>query len=598
MLRYLGFVLAKMKFLRTSRWLLLLAVTAQIGQAAAQMPTPALPKASVNTTYTAPVGGKTWQPHNSADLRTVLTESQPGDMIILDANTTYEGSFTLPAKVNPDHKWIYLVSSQLSRLPAPGARVNPLTDAVNMPKIVTDSVTPAITIPAGASYYRLVGLEVASASTKGCNPNNVPPVNCWAYQLVNINAVKGQPLPDSITVDRCYLHGSRTQDVRQAIVANGSNVAVVDSYISDIHQNVFDSQAILAYLTPGPLKIVDNFLSATTEDVMFGGAGGKDNPWNPSDIEIRGNHFFKPLEWAQVGVTIPPKNQWVTKNNLEFKNARRVLVDGNILENSWKSGQLGVSVALTVRTADSGDIAVVDDITLTNNIIKNVAAGFSTLSNDYACGTPHYPNCTNKGEAKRIKIYNNLILFRDPSLPGGARNVGVQMAGKMTDFVFQHNTLVPAPGTDCWNSIYFEVPKGTSWPPPESITHNVWVLDNVLCRPPTGDLGAQGTTGLGFYMGDPPPLATRYLGNEMFVPSGSKTAAFPSSNVLTKTPIKYEDLTQGKLQVTAPEGVKTTDGKPAGVDTSKLNPAAAGSVGNQPSGALDEPHINAPKAKQ
>ena len=39
---------------------------------------------------------------------------------------------------------------------------------------------------------------------------------------------------------------------------------------------------------------------------MFGGGGGADNPYVPSDIEIRNNHFFKPEWWAAPGITLPP----------------------------------------------------------------------------------------------------------------------------------------------------------------------------------------------------------------------------------------------------------------------------------------------------
>ncbi len=161
---------------------------------------------------------------------------------------------------------------------------------------------PRFILAPGANHYRLVGLEITSNSTRGGNPNANPPSNNFTYYLIGWNPAIGLAEPDSITVDRSYIHGSDTQDVGQGVQANGSNFAVIDSYISDIHESTFDSQAILAYWTPGPIKIVNNFLSATTEDVMFGGAGGYNNPYVPSDIEIRRNHFFKPLAWDSCGV--------------------------------------------------------------------------------------------------------------------------------------------------------------------------------------------------------------------------------------------------------------------------------------------------------
>jgi hypothetical protein len=560
------------------------AMIAQAGRLEAQMPVPALPQTYIDTTYNTPVGGKTWHPHSSADLKSALTSANPADVIVLDAKTTYEGNFVLPVKENPDHKWIYLISSNLASLPAPGTRVSPDTDSANMPKIVTGTVSPAIRIPPGGSYYRLAGLELTSSSNAGCRPDQVPRINCWSYQLIYAEGLPGKPLPDSITIDRCYVHGSPTQDVRQGILANGSNIAVIDSYFSDIHQNVFDSQAILAYNSPGPLKIVNNFLSATSEDVMFGGAGGKNNQWIPSDIEVRNNHFFKPLEWAQAGSTLSAKKQWVVKNHLEFKSGRRALVDGNLMENNWASGQTGAPIVLTVRTTQSGDIAVVDDISITNNVLKNTPAGFSTLSRDYACGTPSFAQCSNPGEAKRIKIYNNLILFRDPKLTGGARNIGIQMALGMTDLVFQHNTTVTAPGTSCWNSIFFNGQPGVK-PPWQSTTTNVWILDNILCRPPSGDGGRP----LAEYMGNHPPLDSRFRGNVMFLPGDAKEGSYPRTNVVSKTPIKYTDSTDGKFALTAPVETKTTDGKPPGVDLAALNSALSARAQNQPAGHEEKP---------
>src|SRR5437868_3186742 len=103
--------------------------------ALAQMPVPQLPQVYIDTTFNLPTG-TTWNAHTAAAFKTILTSANPGDVIVLDAGVQYTGNFTLPAKTNADHKWIYIVSSALGKFHAPGWRVGP-SDAINMPKIVT-----------------------------------------------------------------------------------------------------------------------------------------------------------------------------------------------------------------------------------------------------------------------------------------------------------------------------------------------------------------------------------------------------------------------------------------------------------------------------
>src|ERR1019366_2138091 len=492
--------------------------------AAGQMPVPALPRMYIDTTWNPPSGGVTWHARISADLQNALNSAHPGDTIVLDAGSVYTGNFTLPAKANPLGQWIYIQSSALSRLPAPGVRIGP-SNAPHMAKIVTPNGSPALNPLPGANHYRLVGLEVTTASNQGCNPSTVPPTNCFTYFLF------GQPdggrghqnnLPDSITFDRVYMHGSNTYDVREGIQGNVTNLAVIDSYISDIHQGYADSQAIIAYFTPGPIKIVNNFLSATTENVMFGGAGGYNNPYVPSDIEIRHNHFFNPLSWDSCGaggtlasgqlqpngVPCPPGlgYQWIEKNSLEFKSAQRVVVTGNVMENTWLSSQIGYSVDFTASTAQSGNISVTDDIEFASNILKNVDRGFTTLEQDYNCGTPTYPLCTNQGQVKRSWVHNNLILLsanldttpgQHPWLQvdGGDKSAFLGTTVGLTDFIFQHNTVLMIDGS-VLRDFAFNLQGGGICNPPVSTTHNIWMLDNVIARQPIGTCGWRGTTGL------------------------------------------------------------------------------------------------------
>jgi hypothetical protein len=572
--------------------------------AGAQEPVPVLPRVYIDTTWNSPTGGTTWRAHTGTDLANALISALPGDIIVLDAGSVHTGNFVLPAKINANQKWIYIESSALAALPAPGTRVAP-SNSPSMPKITTTNTSSPFTLAPGANHYRLVGLEITSNSTRGGNSSNNPPSNNFTYCLVCWAPAIGLAEPDSITIDRDYIHGSPTQDVGQGVQANGSNFAVIDSYISDIHESTFDSQAILAFWTPGPIKIVDNYLSATTEDVLFGGAGGYNNPYVPSDIEIRKNHFFKPLAWDVCGVqgTVPPGsllpngiacpsssgNQWVEKNNLEFKSARRVVVTGNVMENTWVSGQTGSSVLFTIRTSQSGNQAVVDDITFQSNILTNVDAGIGTLAYDDDCGAQYgYPQCTNPGESRRIWIDNNLLLLspnRDTyqhvslKLDGGnSTNPG------QTDFVFQHNTALMSNQSTLWSAVRFSLPQlswGCSPPVGFSSTHNVWVLDNALTQEPDGDCGLVslfGIAGLSDYMGDPSPLGPRFYGNVMFVPSGERVQTFPLHNYATTVPFTYSAPVSGDYQLLSPYWTDTTDGKLSGISWSVLQAASGGIV--------------------
>jgi len=186
--------------------------------AAAQMPVPTPPRVYLNTAWNPP-SGATWHPRISADLQNALNSAHPGDTIVLDAGSVYTGNFTLPAKANPIGQWIYIQSSALNRLPAPGVRVSP-SDAPSMAKIVTPNGSPALNPSPGANYYRLVGLEVTTASNQGCQPHNTPPTNCFTYELFGQSdggMNHKNNLPDSITFDRVYMHGSPTFDVREGI---------------------------------------------------------------------------------------------------------------------------------------------------------------------------------------------------------------------------------------------------------------------------------------------------------------------------------------------------------------------------------------------
>jgi hypothetical protein len=274
----------------------------------------------------------------------------------LPAGAVFQGPITLPNKSGTG--WIYIQSSALASLPAEGARVSP-SHAASMPKITMDTGNgAAIRTASNAHHYRFVGIEVR------------PNTGSYVSTLIQIGNAESSvaTLPSYIVFDRCYIHGDASAGARRGVAMDGAYVAVVDSHVSDFKEAGADTQAVWAYNTSGPLKIVNNYLEAAGENVMFGGADSKAASLVPADIEIRGNHFFKPLSWMG--------SNWSVKNLLEFKVGKRVLVSGNLFQNVWPAAQTGWAMTISPRNQDgSAPWSVTEDIAVTDNVWLNVGQG-------------------------------------------------------------------------------------------------------------------------------------------------------------------------------------------------------------------------------
>ena len=320
-----------------------------------------------------------------SDLQEAIDNAKCGDTLMLTAGGVWTtGKLTFPAKNCDDQHWITIRTSAPDyALPAEGARMTPCYAGVGFlpgrPALNCSSTEnvlakieysghnsgPIIFEP-GASHYRLIGLEVTK-QTAGTF------VNAFA------SAVAGAAY-DHVIFDRVWFHGQAQDETTRGVELGGSTyIAVIDSYFSDFHCKEMgvctDSQAIgggNATFAMGPYKIVDNFLESSGENILFGGSS---SAYVPTDIEIRRNHFFKPMTWMPsqsgfIGVT------FIVKNHLEFKNAQRVLVEGNIFENSWGGVQNGFSVLLTPKNAGSCAVCQLTDVTFRYNTISHVGGAF------------------------------------------------------------------------------------------------------------------------------------------------------------------------------------------------------------------------------
>jgi hypothetical protein len=263
-----------------------------------------------------------------------------------------------------------------------------------MAKLVTPNVVPVIQVAPGASRYRLIGLELTVAES-------VPTLR----EIVAFGGTQSRVIdtPSDLILDRCYVHGHPTGNLFRGVLLNSAASAVIDSHVSEAHVAGHDSQAILGFNGPGPFKIVNNYLEGAGENIMFGGGDPSIPGLVPSDIEIRGNHLFKPLRWRPDSPDYAGIH-WTVKNLFELKNAQRVLVDGNVLENVWVGEQSGASVVLTPRNGGSAPWSVVQDVMFRNNIVRNALAGVTAQSMDN--GHP-------SRSLRRVAIANNLWLTVD-----------------------------------------------------------------------------------------------------------------------------------------------------------------------------------------
>jgi hypothetical protein len=328
----------------------------------AELPRVTVPSAMSDT----PAPGAAIAVNAGGDLQSALDSAVCGDVIELQAGATFTGTFTVPAKNCDINHWIFIrTSSPDSALPAEGQRLTPCYAGVASlegrppytcpnPQNVLAKVQKQkrgdgpFLIAAGANYYRFIGLEVTRPTgTTG-----------------EARLISGQGTADHLVVDRSWLHGAPQNETNNGVDLSGmTNVAVVDSYFSDFHciavtGTCTDAHAVsggVSNTQDGPFKIQDNFLEASGEAILFGGGPAT---MTPTDISVLNNHFWKPWQWMPGNPNFvggPDGHPFIVKNHFELKNAVRVLVEANLMENNWGGfTQHGQVILLTPKNQADG----------------------------------------------------------------------------------------------------------------------------------------------------------------------------------------------------------------------------------------------------
>lgn len=371
-------------------------------------------------------------------LQSAINAANPGDTILVQPGRTYVGPFLLRYKADTSGRYITIRTAS-NDIPPDGHRVNPsfsnamprFVPRANLPIFQTElKVENGVAKP--AHHYYLLGLELTQD----------PGVDVFAMiRFGRYHEYDGEPEQDSydriahnFVVDRCYIHGNPQSDLRNGIEIHSSHTSIINSYISEVHSNYGESHGIIGWNGSGNYKIINNVVEGSASNVFFGGASPLIQNMVPSDIEIRHNILRKPPEW--YGAT-PHRS---VKNLLELKNARRVLIDRNLLENNWADAQNGTAIQLTPRN-DEGDAdwITVEDVVLSNNIVRKSYHGLIIARSRNEGVTEQPP--------KRISIVNNLFTEIDPTVwcgecPGVSHGKFIANFADSIDVRIEHNTIM------------------------------------------------------------------------------------------------------------------------------------------------------------
>jgi hypothetical protein len=310
------------------------------------------------------------------NLQAAINRAAGGDTIELQAGAVYKGAFKLPNKAGAEFITIRTSASD-SQLPPADTRLDHKRYAAVLPKIVSNvQGQPTIQTADGAHHYRFLGIEFGPTPEGYFN----------IIQLGTSEEASVEELPHHIEFDRVYVHGDTNEGQRRGIAANGRHIKIANSYFSDIKREGEESQAIAVWAADGPIEIVNNYLEAASESILFGGAQSNLG-LIPGNALIRDNWLNKPVEWRG--------SKWTIKNFLEIKSGRKIRIENNLMTNNWTMAQEGTGVLF--RTGeDSGRSCVVEDIEFTGNIMRGSGSAVTVFGGECNGG-------------RRLAIRNNIF---------------------------------------------------------------------------------------------------------------------------------------------------------------------------------------------
>jgi hypothetical protein len=359
----------------------------------------------------SPTDGDTVVVAAGSDLQAAIDGARPGDVLRLEPGAVFVGNFVLPAKAGREP--ITIRSATPDRdLPPADARIGPEHQHL-LPTIASPNAAPALRTRTGAGHWRIVAVQFL-----GAGGNDIVALGDGSAAQADYDGI-----PEDIVLDRVLVRGDAERGQKRGIALNSGATTIRNSHIDRIMLVGQETQAIAGWNGPGPYLIENNRLEAAGVNVLFGGAETFVGHLVPADIVLRRNHVTKDPAWRET--------RWAVKNLLELKSARRVLIEGNVLEHNWSDAQVGFAVLFTVRNPGRAPWSVIEDVTFRNNVVRHVAAGVNILGRD-----TNAPSRQTRG----ILIRNNLFANIDHGQWGG-NGAFLQIGEEAADVHVEQNTI-------------------------------------------------------------------------------------------------------------------------------------------------------------
>lgn len=386
------------------------------------------------------------------NLQAAINSATGGDNILLEAGATFTGNFTLP----PHSGTGYVTIKSNTVLPDVSIRVMP-SSAVSFAKIkAVAGGLPAIQFDPFSQYWNLTGLEFLF------NPGGFNEVISIGNGDKAVQTTLAQ-CPRYVVIDRCYIHESSGLEFqKRAIGANGRDTTIKNCCITGVRISGQDSQAIAGFNGPGPCTIYNNYLEASSENILFGGADSASADLMPQNINILYNLVCKRIAWMS-------DSGYNEKNLLELKVGINVNINYNTFDGCWADAQTGIPILFTVRNQDeTAPWSEIRNVSFTNNVIRNASGGINVSAQDVRADSTVVPTAG----LSFITVRDNLFYNISNSF-GGSGNI-YQFQNGGSNYITDHNTFINTQGGGSV-AIYLIDGISTNW----VWTNNIYV-DNGL----------------------------------------------------------------------------------------------------------------------